>query len=69
MTVMRIDYTITADMPDGQALPPDVLTDILRTSIEQRTDRRAFERVLRQERAARRNLLRRIPISFARQAP
>jgi len=46
-----------------------VLTDILRTAIEQRTDRRAFERVLRQERAARRNLLRQIPISFARQAP
>jgi hypothetical protein len=22
MTAMRIDYTITADMPDGQALPP-----------------------------------------------
>ena len=53
----------------AEALPPDVLTDILRTAIEQRTDRRAFERVLRQERAARRNLLRRIPISFARQAP
>jgi hypothetical protein len=53
----------------AEALPPDVLTDILRTAIEQRTDRRAFERVLRQERAARRNLLRQIPISFARQAP
>jgi hypothetical protein len=22
MTAMRIDHTITADMPDGQALPP-----------------------------------------------
>jgi hypothetical protein len=22
MMAMRIDYTITADMPDGQALPP-----------------------------------------------
>ena len=69
MTVMRIDYNITAAMPDRQALQPDVLTDILRIAIEQRTDRRAFERVLRQERVARRNLLRQIPTSFARHAP
>jgi hypothetical protein len=59
----------SGDTCQAEALPPDVLTDILRTAIKQRTDRRAFERVLRQERAARRNLLRQIPISFARQAP
>jgi len=59
----------SGDTCQTEALPPDVLTDILRTAIEQRTDRRAFERVLRQERVARRNLLRQIPTSFARHAP
>jgi hypothetical protein len=53
----------------AEALAPDVLAQILRIAIEQRTDRRAFERVLRQERVARRNLLRQIPTSFARHAP
>jgi hypothetical protein len=43
-----------------EALPPDVLADILRTAIEQRIDRRAYKRVLRQERAVRRDLMRRL---------
>jgi hypothetical protein len=45
----------------AEALAPDVLANILRTVIEQRIDRRAFDRVLRQERTARRELLRRLP--------
>ena len=44
----------------AEALPPNVLADILRTAIARRTDRRAYERVLRQERAMRRDLTRRL---------
>jgi len=44
----------------AEALAPDVLADILRTAIEQRIDRHAYERVLRQERAVRRALVRRL---------
>ena len=36
-----------------EAIAPDVLASILRTAIEQRIDRRAYERVLRRERAVR----------------
>ena len=43
-----------------EALPPDVLANILRTAIERRTDRRIYERVLRQEQAVRSDLIRRL---------
>jgi hypothetical protein len=45
----------------AEALAPDVLADILRTAIEARIDRRIYDQVLRRERAARRDLLRRMP--------
>jgi hypothetical protein len=45
----------------AEALAPDVLANILRTAIEQRINRRVLERVLRQERAARRKLLLQLP--------
>src|SRR5262249_31642723 len=41
----------------AEALAPDVLAGILRDAIEARIDRRAFERVLRRERAVRRELM------------
>jgi hypothetical protein len=44
----------------AEALAPDVFADILRTAIEQRVDRRIYERVLRQERAVRRGLVKRL---------
>jgi hypothetical protein len=44
----------------AEALPPDVLADMLRTAIEQRINRRVYERVLRQERIVRRDLMRRL---------
>jgi hypothetical protein len=40
----------------AEALAPDVLANILRTAIEQRINRRAYERVLRRERQIRREL-------------
>jgi hypothetical protein len=43
----------------AEALPPDVLAAILRAAIEDRTDQRVLERVLRQERRIRRELIRR----------
>ena len=44
----------------AEALAPDVLAGILRDAIEARIDRRAFERVLRRERAVRRELIERL---------
>jgi hypothetical protein len=44
----------------AEALPPDVLADILRTAIEQRIDRHAYERVLQREKTVRRDLTRRL---------
>jgi hypothetical protein len=44
----------------AEALAPNVLADILRTAIEQRIDRRVYDRVLRRERAVRRDLVRRL---------
>ena len=41
----------------AEAIAPNVLADILRNAIEQRLDRRAYQRVLRQEQKARRELL------------
>jgi hypothetical protein len=43
----------------AEALAPDVLANILRTAIQQRLDRRAYEQVLRQERKIRRELIQR----------
>ena len=43
----------------SEALPPDVLADILRTAITERIDQRALDRVLRQERRSRRELIKR----------
>jgi hypothetical protein len=40
----------------AEALTPDVMNQILRRAIEQRTDRKALERVLRRDRRARREL-------------
>src|SRR5262249_39320847 len=40
----------------AEALPPDVLANILRTAIEERVDQRVLDRVLRQERRIRREL-------------
>jgi hypothetical protein len=40
----------------GVALAPDVLNQILRRAIEQRTDHKAPERVLKREKQARREL-------------
>jgi hypothetical protein len=44
----------------AEALAPDDLAAILRTAIEQRLDRRAYDRVLRRERQVRRELLARL---------
>ena len=44
----------------AEALAPDVLANILRTAIEQRIDQRAYQRVLRQKRAVRRDLIKRL---------
>jgi hypothetical protein len=41
----------------AEALPPDVLANILRTAIEERVDQRVLDRVLRQERRIRRELI------------
>jgi hypothetical protein len=41
----------------AEALAPDVLANILRTTIEQRLDRRNYQRVLKRERQLRRELL------------
>jgi len=43
----------------AEALPPDVLADILRTAIEERVDRRVLDRVRRQEQRIRRELIER----------
>jgi hypothetical protein len=43
----------------AEALPPDVLANILRTAIEERVDQRVLDRVLRQERRVRRELIKR----------
>ena len=43
----------------AEALPPDTLANILRTAIEERVDQRVLDRVLRQERRARRELSKR----------
>jgi hypothetical protein len=43
----------------AEALPPDVLANILRTAIEARIDRPVLDRVLRQEQRVRRNLIKR----------
>jgi hypothetical protein len=43
-----------------EALAPDVLAGIVRDAIEARLDRRAYERVLRRERVARRDLFERL---------
>jgi hypothetical protein len=45
----------------AEALAPDVLAQILRSAIEQRIDRRIYERVLSRERRVRRELLRLLP--------
>jgi hypothetical protein len=44
----------------AEALPPDVLAEILRTAIDDRLDRDAYGRVLRREKRARRELRRRL---------
>jgi hypothetical protein len=44
----------------AEALAPDVLANILRSAIEQRLDRRIYERVLKRERQVRRELLAKI---------
>jgi hypothetical protein len=44
----------------AEALAPDVLAGILRDAIEARIDRRALDRVLKRERAARRELMARL---------
>jgi hypothetical protein len=44
----------------AEALAPDVLAGILRAAIEERIDRRIYERVLRQERTVRRELMTRL---------
>jgi hypothetical protein len=44
----------------AEALAPDVLAGILRDALEARVDRRAFDRVLRRERAVRRELMERL---------
>jgi len=44
----------------AEALAPDVLASILRTAIEQRIDRRVYEKVLRREQRVRRDLLRQL---------
>src|SRR5262245_21299040 len=43
----------------AEALPPDVLANILRSAIEERVDQRVLDRVLRQERRIRRELIKR----------
>ena len=43
----------------AEALPPDVLANILRSAIEGRVDQRVLDRVLRQERRIRRELIKR----------
>ena len=43
----------------AEALPPDVLANILRSAIEERVDQRVLDRVLRQERRVRRELIKR----------
>ena len=43
----------------AEALPPDVLANILRSAIEGRVDQRMLDRVLRQERRIRRELTKR----------
>jgi hypothetical protein len=43
----------------AEALPPDVLADILRTAIEERVNQRVLDRVLRQEQRIRRELSKR----------
>src|SRR5262245_23602608 len=43
----------------AEALPPDALANILRTTIEERVDQRVLDRVLRQERRIRRELSKR----------
>jgi hypothetical protein len=45
------------DTVQCEALPPDVLMQIVRDAIEARLDRGTYERVLRQEQAARRELI------------
>jgi hypothetical protein len=45
----------------AEALAPDVLAEILRAAIEARIDRRALDRVLKRERAVRRELMVRLP--------
>jgi hypothetical protein len=44
----------------AEALPPDILADILRIAIEERIDRAVYERVLRRERRVRRDLVRKL---------
>jgi hypothetical protein len=43
----------------AEALPPDILADILRIAIEARVDRQVLDRVLRQEQRIRRDLIKR----------
>jgi hypothetical protein len=43
----------------AEALPPDTLANILRTAIEERVDQRVLDRVLRQERRIRREMIER----------
>jgi hypothetical protein len=52
----------TGETCQVEALPPDILAQILRTAIEQRIDQRVLDRVLRQERTARRELLAQIAV-------
>jgi hypothetical protein len=47
----------------AEALAPDVLAQILRSAIEQRIDRRIYERVLNRERRVRQELLRLLTLS------
>jgi hypothetical protein len=50
----------TGQTCQAEALAPDVLAAILRDALEARIDRRALDRVLRRERAVRRELLERL---------
>jgi hypothetical protein len=49
----------SGDTCQAEALPPDVLANIVRTAIEDRINRRILDRVLRQERRIRRDLTKR----------
>ena len=58
-TPSKENRAFSGETCQAEALPPDVLADILCTAIEERVDQRVLDRVLRQERRARRELSKR----------